>query len=254
MKLFLQIGNILSVVLTIIINMIAVLLPLNGLTTGEISDLYPNLFVPVGLTFSIWSVIYLLLSLFAIYQAKDLFKRNKEDLEFLDKISYFFIISSIGNIAWIFAWHFLNMALSIVFMLVILFSLIMIYLRLDIGKAEVSRGEKLFIHVPISVYLGWITIATIANITALLVSIGVEPFGIVPEILTTIVIFVAILITALMLYIRKDIAYSLVVIWASLGIFLKQINGSIIVAVMALLAIIIIGVLVIYTIYIEYLK
>lgn len=254
MKLILQIGNILSVVLTIIINMIAVLLPLNGLTTGEISDIYDNLFVPIGLTFSIWSVIYLLLSLFAIYQAKDLIKKEKEDLEFLDKISYFFIISSIGNIAWIFVWHYLIIALSIVFMLVILLSLLMIYLRLDIGKADVSRGVKLFIHVPISVYLGWITIATIANITALLVSVGVEPFGVIPEILTIIIIIVAIIITALMLFIRKDIAYSLVVIWASLGIFLKQISGSIIVAVMGLISVIIIGILVIYTIYIEYLK
>jgi len=254
MRLILQIGNILSVVLTIIINMIAVLLPLNNLTTGEISDLYPNLFVPANITFSIWSIIYLLLGLFAIYQAKDLIKKEKEDLDFLDKISYLFIISSIGNIAWIISWHYLVIGLSIVFMLIILLSLIMIYLRLDIGKSEVPRGEKLFIHVPISVYLGWITIATIANISALLVSIGVQGFGLIAEIWTIIVIIVAIIITALILYIRKDIAYSFVVIWATLGIFLKQLTGSIIVMVMALIAVIIIGILVIYTVYIEYLK
>ncbi|MFX1275459.1 MAG: hypothetical protein ACFFBP_03170 [Promethearchaeota archaeon] len=253
-KLILQIGNILSVLLTIIINMIAVLLPLNNLTTGEISDIYPNLFVPANITFSIWSIIYLLLGIFAIYQGRDIFKKEKEDLEFLEKISYFFILSSIGNIAWIFAWHYLQIGLSIIFMIIILLSLIIIYLRLDIGKSDAPRGEKLFIHVPISVYLGWITIATIANITALLVSFGVEPFGLFAEIWTILIIIVAMMITSIILYIRKDIAYSLVVIWAAIGIFLKQLTGSIIVATMGLIAFIIVGVLVIATLIVNFIK
>jgi hypothetical protein len=222
MKVVLQIGNILAVLFTIIVNALAVILPLNGKSTQELSDAIPNLFVPAGITFSIWSVIYILLICFAFYQARDLFKKEKINTPFIDQISFFFILASLANILWIFLWHYEQVVLSLFAMLLLLVSLLAIYLRLHVGKTQTTRYEKLFIHVPISVYLGWITVATIANVTAVLVKIGWDGLGISPVIWTILVMLVALIITLLMIYTRKDIAYCLVIIWALLGIALKR--------------------------------
>lgn len=221
-KSIIQILNLLAVFVTILVNFLANALPLNGKYTGELSDAYPNLFVPSGLTFAIWGVIYLLLILFGIYQARDLFKKDKIAMPFLDRISYYFILASIANILWIFAWHYEQVLLSVVFMIVLLVSLLIIFLRLEIGKAILPRSERFFIQIPFSVYLGWITVATIANITALLVSFNWDGFGISEVIWTILVIVVALVITILMLITRKDVAYSLVILWALLGIYIKR--------------------------------
>lgn len=228
-KKILQIGNIFGFILTIILNFLAVGLPLNGLSTGELSDALPNLFVPSGITFSIWSVIYILLGIFAFYQAKDLFKSEKEDLPFLDKIGYFFILSSIANASWIVFWHYQQVLISLIVMFVLFASLLAIYLRLGIGKEEVSKQEKRFIHLPISVYFGWITTATVANIAGFLVSstVGVESFGVVAEVWTVIILAVVALLYVLTVITRKDIGYGLVGVWASLGIFLKQLVDTV---------------------------
>jgi hypothetical protein len=107
-------------------------------------------------------------------------------------------------------------------MLILLFSLLAIYVRLNIGKSNVPMAEKLCVHVPFSIYLGWITVATIANVTAFLVSVHWDGFGISELNWTILVMSVATLITLLMLATRKDIAYSLVVVWAALGIYIKR--------------------------------
>jgi len=113
----------------------------------------------------------------------------------------------------------------------------------------VSKGENRFIHVPISVYIGWITIATIANVTAFLVSINWDGFGLPEEFWTILVISVAIIINLLILYTRKDIAFSLVSVWALLGIFIKQNSLNPLVGYTALTALIIIGVFIVFKIY-----
>lgn len=227
-KIFLQVSNIIAFFSTVVVNILANTLPINGKTTAEISDSYPNLFVPAGLTFSIWGVIYVLLGLFVVYQGRDIFKSQKEEMHFLDQISYLFILSSAANILWIFFWHYELVPLSLVAMLIILTCLLAIYLRLNIGKnnSGMSRIEKFSIQIPFSVYLGWITVATIANVTALLVSIEWDGFGISEAIWTIIILIVATVITLLMLFNRKDIAYSLVIIWAFIGIIIKRLDPS----------------------------
>jgi len=219
----LQIGNILAVILTIIVNALANILPIAGKNTGELSDNIPNLFVPAGITFAIWGVIYVLIILFSVYLAKDLFKKEKTTKPFLEKISFFFIIASLANIIWIFLWHYEQILLSLLAMILLFVSLLFIYLRLNIGVEQVPLKEKLFVHVPISVYLGWITVATIANVTAVLVTIGWDGFGISEQIWAMLVIIVAAIITILMLVTKKDYAYSAVIIWALIGIYLKRI-------------------------------
>jgi len=218
----LQISNILAMIITIVVNGLAVILPLNGKTTEYLSDKYPNLFVPAGITFSIWGVIYILWVIFAIYQARDLFKKEEIDMLFLHQITFLFILGCAANSGWIFAWHYEYVGLSLLLMIVLLFSLLAIYVRLNTGRTTASLTEKLCVHVPFSVYLGWITVATIANVTAFLVSVNWDGFGISPLIWTILVISVGVIITTLMLLLRKDIAYSLVVFWALFGIWIKR--------------------------------
>ena len=124
--------------------------------------------------------------------------------------------------SWIFAWHYQQVLLSVLIMLVLFGSLLKIYLNLGVGKEIVSRKERIFIQVPISVYLGWITVATIANVTAFLVTINWDGLGISEVIWAMIVIIVALIITLLMIITRKDVAYSLVIVWALLGIYIKR--------------------------------
>ncbi|NMC77223.1 MAG: hypothetical protein GYA60_08035 [Candidatus Methanofastidiosa archaeon] len=219
-----QILNIIAVIGTLFVNYLANALPINGKNTGELSDAIPNLFVPIGLTFSIWGIIFILLVLFGIYQARDLFKKDKIEMPFLKKTSYYFFLAGIANMSWIFAWHYQQIFLSLIIMLILLFSLLKLYLNLGIGKEITSRKERMFVQIPISVYLGWITVATIANITALLVTIKWDGFGISEVFWTMFVLIAALVITLLMIITRKDVAYSLVAIWALLGIYLKRTN------------------------------
>ena len=222
----LQLGNIIATFLTVIINLLANIIPIGGKYTGELSDNIPNLFVPIGLTFSIWGVIYILIIIFALYLARDFFKKEKQTKQFLEKISYLFIIAGIANILWIFLWHYEQVLISLLAMILLFASLLAIYLRLNIGKEKVSLKEKLFIHVPISVYIGWITVATIANVTAVLVTVDWDGFGISEQLWTILVIIVATIITLIILIKRRDYAYSAVIIWALLGIFLKRITDD----------------------------
>ena len=231
-----QVGNIIVVILTIIINGLANILPIGGKYTRELSDNIPNLFVPAGITFSIWGIIYVLIISFAIYLARDLFKKEKTTKPFLERISYFFIIANLANIIWIFLWHYEQILLSLLAMILLFVSLLFIYLKLNIGIEKVSMKDKLFIHVPISVYIGWITVATIANVTAVLVTIDWDGFGISEEIWTMLVLIIATIITILIITTRKDYAYSAVIIWALIGIYLKRIADDPIYGVQAQIA------------------
>jgi len=217
-----QILNIIAVIGTLFTNYLSNALPINGKTAGQLSDDIPNLFVPAGLTFAIWGIIYILIIMFAAYQARDLFKKEKIEMPFIKKTSYYFFLAGLANMSWIFAWHYQQVLLSVLIMLVLFASLLKIYLNLDIGKEIVSRKERIFIQVPISFYLGWITVATIANVTAFLVTINWDGFGVSDVLWAMIVILVALVITLLMIITRKDVAYSLVIVWALFGIYIKR--------------------------------
>ena len=222
----LSILNILGFLGVVIVNALAVTLPINNKTTEQLSDQYPNLFVPAGLTFSIWGVIYILLAIFVIYGLIIAFRKDTQKLSFIENIGILFFISCLANIGWIFAWHYEILPLSLVLMLLLLGSLITIYLRLRIGKSDSTRIEKYLVHLPFSVYLGWITIATIANVTALLVDVNWNTFGLGEQFWAVAVIIVGIAIALSILFTRKDIFYCLVVDWALLGILLKRLADS----------------------------
>ena len=218
MKRTLQIANILGLAATILMNYLSNALPINGKTPGELSDLYPNFFVPAGFTFAIWGVIYLFLIGFAIYQSRGLFSKSVEAPQAVEDIGWWFVLSCLFNIAWLFAWHYEIVPLSVVIMVCLLASLIQIYLRLGIGKKSYTGIPLFLVRVPFSIYLGWISVATIANTTALLVKLGWSGFE--GEYLVAIaMIVVATLLGVTMLFRRKDIPYVLVLIWAFFGIY-----------------------------------
>ena len=215
----LRYANILFFALTVVVNSLAGSTTIiGGKNTAQVSDANLTLITPAGYVFSIWGIIYIFLGVFVVYQA--LPKQQGKDYQ--KKIGWLFVLSSLINIVWLFLWQFEYLTLSVVLMFLLLASLILIYLRLGVGKSKVAMGERLAIHLPFSVYLGWITVASIANVAATLVSLNWDGFGISPEIWTTLVVAVALIITILMLITRKDVAYSLVIIWALVGIGVKQ--------------------------------
>lgn len=203
------------------VNYFANSLPLNNRSTGEISDSYPNLFSPAGLTFSIWGLIYLLLGAYVVYQ---FLNKDQKNEEFLKKINPLFIATSVANISWIFAWHYDFIGLSVLIMAALILALIKIA---DILRTEkLTPGEKFYIMVPFSVYFGWITVAAIANFTVFLVSTGWNGFGIADYAWTSIILMIGALIGVLRMHKDENIAYGLVLVWAYLGILIKHISAS----------------------------
>jgi benzodiazapine receptor len=218
----LRYSNIILFALTVVVNSLAGGTTLIGnQVTAAVSDANSTLITPAGYVFSIWGIIYLLLGIFVVYQALP----SQQGKEYQRKIGWLFVLSSLINIGWLFLWQFEYLSLSVVLIFLLLATLISIYVRLGIGKSRVSFRERLAVQLPFSVYLGWITVASIANVATALVSFGWDGFGISPETWAILVVAVALIITMLMLITRKDVAYSLVIIWALVGIGVKQ-NGN----------------------------
>jgi benzodiazapine receptor len=218
-------ANIIAFILTVIINGLAGSTTLiGGVNTAFISDSNPTLITPAGFTFAIWGVIYILLGVFVVYQALP----SQKDKEYHKQISWLFILISVTNIGWIFLWQYNLLTLSLPVIVLFLIGLILIYTRLGIGKIQVSLKEKLAVHTPFSVYLGWITIATIANVAVAGVSVNWDGFGINPETWAILIIIIALLLTLIVTVTRKEVAYGLVIVWALVGIISKQTNTNII--------------------------
>jgi translocator protein len=212
-----QITNVIALLAAIAVNALANILPLNGQNTGQISDTFKVFFVPAGYVFGIWSVIYLLLLAFSVYQALPSQRANPR----LRSIGYWFAFSSLMNGAWIFFWHYNIYPVTVVLMVSLLASLIIIYTRLGIGIERVSGAEYWLVNLPFSVYLGWITVATIANITDLLYFLNWNGFGIDPRSWASIMLAVASLVALIVTVTRRDVAFLLVLLWAFTGIAAK---------------------------------
>jgi hypothetical protein len=201
----------------VVVNGLANILPINGVTTGRVSDSYSNLFAPVGITFSIWGLIYLLLLAYVIYQ---FIPKTLGKDKVINKINIYFIISSVVNSVWIFAWHYRIIGLTVILMLILLYSLIKISKLTN--EMVLSFKDKLFIKIPFGIYFGWITIASIANITIFLVSLGWKNFIFADQIWMIVVLFVGLVIASITTIKEKNLAYGLVPIWAYFGIYLKH--------------------------------
>lgn len=219
----LKIITLVTYVIMVATNALANILPINGVTSGQVSDSYPNLFAPAGITFSIWGVIYLTLLAYCIYQF-GILQRGEDPYkeQIFKKIGILFSISSILNSVWIFTWHYRIIEASLIIIISILILLIMI--NNVTKKAELSLKDYLFIRFPFSIYMGWLTVATIANVTTLLVKLGFGGFGISEVFWTIVVIIVGLIIASLTILRNKDLAYGLPIIWAYIGIYIKHIS------------------------------
>lgn len=229
----------------IAVNTLANILPINGRSTGDVSDAYSNLFAPAGITFSIWSLIYFLLLGYSLYQLIN--RKSVFENKAYKRVAFWFIISSIANILWIFAWHYEVIWLTLILMLVLLTSLIII--NLSLRNVQASKSETLFIKIPFAVYFGWITIATIANITTFLVLIEWNRFGMSEVFWTVVIVIVGAIIGFLAEIYYKSFSYGAVIIWAYLGIIIKHTSSqffdgkypAVIVAVVISIILVIIG-------------
>lgn len=212
-------GVIAAFVLTIVVNGMANGLPLGGQTTGEVSAKYPTLFTPAGFTFGIWGLIYLLLAAFVIWQALPAQRTNPK----IAAISGLFIANCIANAAWIFVWHYDLLWLSLFLMVAILLTLVQIYRALDAAGPPASATEWVLLRLPFSVYTGWITVATIANISCVQYAMGWDNAGLAVLDWTLLKLAIAGAIGAAVILRKGDVAYVLVIAWAAYGVASKQV-------------------------------
>ncbi|MCA1012011.1 TspO/MBR family protein [Halobacillus halophilus] len=200
--------NLLAYLLVVVVNGLANTLPLNGQTTGEISNRLNVLFTPAGYVFSIWGLIYLLLGLWVLRQ----FPASRRDLPIYQVVSGLFVLSCILNSLWIFMWHYNLFGLSVIVMILLLLTLIRLYVKAE--AVDASFLDRL----PFSVYLGWISVATIANISYYLTYIEWNGFGISASVWTFILLIIATLLAFYILITKYDWVYPLVFVWAFVGI------------------------------------
>ncbi|HSV32455.1 MAG TPA: TspO/MBR family protein [Atribacteraceae bacterium] len=214
----LKISTLVAYVIMVGVNYLAVLLPLGGRSTGQISDNYQNLFAPAGYAFSIWGLIYALLGIYVVYQLW-----HKKD-ELVAKVNRIFIVNALLNASWIFAWHYDLIWLSVIIMLGLLITLIKIA---DIfHKRAITPKETWLVRLPFSIYFGWITVATIANITVFLVYLGWNGFGLPESFWTVLVLLVGMIIGSWRMFRDRFFPYGLVLVWAYSAILAKHLSIS----------------------------
>jgi len=220
--------NLLAFFAMVFMNYLAATLPLNNITPGEVSYLHPTLFTPAGFAFSIWSVIYLLICIFLVVQLFD--KRHANTA----KIGWFFVLSCLFNIGWLFAWHYQLIGLSALVMFLLLTSLV-------IANRNLSQDGSRLAKATFGIYLGWICVAAIANVSIFLVSRGWEGFGIPEPFWAALMILATVVLTGIMVLRLKNPFPALSVIWGLTGIFLARLENYPLLAYLAVAGIIIVA-------------
>jgi len=220
-----QFANLLSVILALTVNIIASVLPLNGQNTGEISDRFQVYFVPAGYVFAIWGIVYIGWIAFTIFQ----FRPSQKESPRLRRLGYLFALSGVANAAWLFTWHYNFFGLGVLVMLSLLGLLIASYLRLNVNRSSASGAEWWSVDLPFSIYLGWITVATVANVTDWLYLVEWSGFGIAAPVWAVIMLAVACVLGVAMTLTRRDAGYLSVLVWAFIGIAVKQVSAPMVV-------------------------
>jgi translocator protein len=201
-------------VATIVVNALANALPINGLTTGDVADLYPSLFTPAGITFSIWSVIYLLLAGFIVLIW--VYRRDSS----VSNVLPAFVLSCILNITWILLWHHLYAFLSVLVMLGLLATMIFIFVYVQRAALE-TRSKVLFVRLPFTIYFSWICVATIANISAYLISTGWSGFSLSEELWAVLMLGIASILAIKIMSAFRTPTIIAVVVWTLIGVMIK---------------------------------
>ena len=226
MKKTLQICNIFALLITIEINYLSAAGIFNGVTVADISDQYHNYFTPAGYAFSIWGVIYLGLLGFVIYTGKSLFLKDGADDAVTLKVGWWFVLSCILNSLWIVFWVNDVLWVTVFLILFLLVCLIKIMLNLNMEMDDHPIKKYLFIYWPFAIYAGWISVAFIADISAFLVKMQWNGFGISPVLWTIIMIVIAGLLNLLVILKRNLREFALVGVWALIAIAVENYNSE----------------------------
>jgi hypothetical protein len=228
--------NVVAFVAVILVNALANLLPINGQTTGELAARYPVWIQPAGYAFSIWTVIYIVLAAFTAYQVLPVQRENPR----LRRIGYLFALTCVANVAWILLWHYELVPLSLLAMFALLGALIAIYRRLDPLREHLPVIERWVVALPFSLYLGWITVASLVNVAVVVYDQNLAAWDASPAAWSIGLLALAALATAVVSFIRADVAFVLVIIWASIAIVVNNdgrpvvVSGAVALALLAL--------------------
>jgi len=210
---------VLASIVTIAFNGVSQSIPIGGHTSADISNKYTAFFTPANYAFAIWGVIYLLLILFSIYQALPAQRQNLN----ARKVGWLFVLSCVLNCTWITLFQYDQILPSVVLIIAFLLTLITIYVRLDIGRATVSTADRWLLHLPFSIYLGWLSVATIANIAVLGIAQNWgDPLGLAAPTWAAIMLVAATSIGVILAITRQDAGFVLVLVWAFIAIINKQ--------------------------------
>jgi hypothetical protein len=219
--------NIVGLIFVLALNALANILPINGYNTGQISGFYPNYFVPAGFTFSIWSIIYLMLIGFVVCSvAATGSKMEANSKQVIQRASPLFQFTCLLNGGWILLWHHLFLVASLIVMLFFLATLILLYIRINEFKNLLSPFMRFWVYHTFLVYLGWISVATIANATALFVGIGWQGNPLAPQTWSVVMILIALILGLFFVGKKKEPAYGYVLSWAFFGIYASQMDQS----------------------------
>ncbi len=241
----LTILNLLSVILVIIVNYISQTLQFNNNTIGSLSQEYQNLFTPQGYAFAIWGIIFIALLVYSGYQIYCAFF-SERDADFIAETGPWFAIANFANAGWVVVWLYEFTGLSVLFMFVILFSLIMIIRKTRMELWDAPLSTIAFTWWPICLYTGWITVATIANVASYLAKIGWDGWIFTERQWTIIMILVAVIINLLIIYRRNMREFAAVGIWALIAIYVRHSDRMPVIAFVALGGAIIIGIYALY--------
>ncbi len=224
--------NVGMLALVLLMNYLSNAIPFNNLTQGDLSALYPVLITPAAYVFSIWGLIYIGLIAFIVYQALPSFRESPV----VKAVGILFAVNALFNILWLFVWHYQRVGWSMLFMLLILASLILIYLRIGAVTAQKSVYDRFLVKMPFSLYLGWISAATIVNLNVLLYDIGWLGVGAGGVFFTILMIIIAAIVALAVFYLRQDYVFTAVFVWALIGIGIRHGTDLVILTVFAWLA------------------
>lgn len=234
-----KIINILAIALVLTVNYLANALPINGVTSGEVSDRFGVYFTPAGYVFAIWGLIYLGLIIFGLYQLLPRSRRSSN----IEKISPWFVLSCVLNSAWIIAWHYLYIGVALGIIVLLLLILAVIYKKLNQRKQGVPHEENIIVNAPFSIYLAWVSVATIANIFIFFDYMNWNDWLLAEGIWTGLVIGIGAILALTFVKIYRDLLFAAVFVWAFIGISVQNNSGTLILQVLPLVAagIIVIG-------------
>lgn len=215
-----------SLLLALAVNALASTGVINGITTGEVSDQFSVYLIPAGYVFSIWGVIYLGLIVFTVYQARRVHRDDRD----LDRIGSWFILSNVVNAVWIVLFHFELFLLTLPVIALLLFMLVRIVMILEPGRTMGPRLRLWAVHLPFGIYLGWVTVATVANAVQTLDAAGYSGTPLSPETWALVLYAAIVLISWFFSFRRTHLPHAAVLVWALIGTAVADSGNTLIVA------------------------